>query len=486
VLAAAAIVVVGIGELLRPGGAPAVPAAAAVEPVGSVALVCPEPGTGATLGVRVAGVVVPGQPGQDGEGTAVLRTLPGDEAASARIKQPGDQAEVQAFGVARPPVIARATGALAPGFTADQWGRAPEGDERGMQSVACTAAAAQFWFVGGGATVGRRTRILLVNAEDVAAQVDVEVFGPDGPVDVPAGRGVVVAPRSRQILRVDALVPGTTATAIHVIARSGRVAAAVNDLEVKALQPLGVDWLPAAAGPATRVRLPGVSDGPGPRLLSVVAPGAEDAAVGVRIITEDGSFAPVGAEQIDAPAGQVVTVDLADALDGAAATVELTSDRPVVAGLRQRFGKKDQTPDTAYSAGAAVLTGPAAVTALPASRGEAVRLWVTALDKDVRLGLQVLPFADGVSGKAVDLDPVTVPAGRLGWVDVKVPEGTEWFTLVATPTADSGPMLLAHRVVEEGSNGPLVTGYPWSALRVTVTVPDTQEDLGVALPRADR
>lgn len=486
VVAVAALVVVGLGELLRPAGTPDQPSAAVVEPVGSVSLVCPEPGSTPDIGVRVTGVVVPDLPGQDRDGTAVLRTLPGDEEASARIRVAGGQAEIQAYGVARPPVVAEATGGLAPGFTADQWGRAPLGDARGLASVACAPPGAQFWFVGGGATVGRKTRILLVNAEDVAAQVDLEVFGPDGPVDVPAGRGVVVAPRSREVLRVDALVPGTRITAVHVVARSGRVAAAVDDVEVKALQPLGADWIPASVAPAIRVLVPGLSDGPGPRELSVLSTGDGDADVAVRVITGDGTFVPVGVERIDAPAGQVVTVDLAEALKGVAATVELTSDAPIVAGLRQRFGKDGQTPDTAYSAGAPAITGPSAVSNIPSSRGERVRLWITAPESDAGVDLALLPYAGGrAAATEVALEPVTVKAGRLGWVDVEAPEDGSWYTLVARPREGSGPVVLAHRVVEDGANGPLVTGYPWSPLRVTVSVPATREDLGVALPRPD-
>ena len=482
-VAAVVVVVVGAGTLLRPEPVPPAQGAAVVEPVGSVSVVCPEPGAAEDLGVRLTAAVVPDLPGQDREGLARIVTLPGDRSASAKITVPGGQTQLLAYGIVRPPAEGVAVGGLAPGFVADQWSRDPQGEGRGLASLACAPATASAWYVGGGATVGRRTRILLVNVEDTAAQVDVLVFGPDGPIEAPAGRGVVVRPGSRQVLRLDALVPGAKATAIHVLARTGRVASAVSDIEVKGLEALGSDWIPPSTAPDRTVLVPGVSDGPGPRLLSILAPGDADAAVSVRVLTGEGTFAPVGLETIDAPAGQVVTVDLATALEGQSATVELRSDQPVVAGLRQRIEREGELVETFYSTGAPLLTGPAAVTNLPATRDTRVRLSLTAPSEAAAVDVALLPY-DGGDGaaKPTGRQTVEIGAGKVVNVDLPVPTGVEWYTAVVRPREGSGPIVAAHRVVEPGANGLLVTGYPWSPLRVVVLVPDARENLGVALP----
>lgn len=480
----AALVLVGAGTLLRPTTGAEAPAAPVSEPIASVTTVCPEPGATKDLGVRVTAAVVPGLPGQDRPGTAVLRTLPGPQSASATLTAPGTQAQIQAYGLARPAILGAALGGLAPGFVADQWGRDPAGPGRGLASVACSPAAADQWFVGGAGTVGRSTRLLLVNPEDSPAVVDVRVYGSEGEVDAPGGRGVVVPPRTRVVLRLDALAPGVTHAALHVAASTGRVAAAVSDVEVKGLEPLGSDWIPLAAPPARTVYVPGVSDGPGPRELSVVAPGAVDADVTVKVVTGAGTYTPVGAEEFTVPAGHVVTVDLAKALKGASATVVLTSSVPVAAGLRQRFVRPGELVETSYSAGSLPLTGPAAVTGLPAARGTLTRVSLSAPEGEARVQLALLPYAaGGAPATPTGRLRVTVPAGALVNVDLTAPAGAEWYTAVVTPAEGSAPVLVAHRLIEKGARGLLVTGYPWPPLRVSVEVPAARQDIGVALPR---
>lgn len=190
----------------------------------------PRAGAGTDLGVRVTAAVVPGQPGQDGEaGAAGLETLPGRESASSAIEVPGGQAQVEAFGTRLPAIRAYGEGSLAPGLIADQWGRDPGGQGRGMASTACAPAASEFWFVGGGAIAGRQTRIVLVNPDETSAVVDVLIHGPSG-LHRRARR-----PRPRRqgqdrlVVRLDVLAPGATATAVEVLARTGRIGASVDD-----------------------------------------------------------------------------------------------------------------------------------------------------------------------------------------------------------------------------------------------------------------
>ena len=86
--------IVGMGSLFVGDDASESEATVIAEPIRSSVLLCPEPGTGGNLGVRVTGAIVPGQPGQGGEGEAGLRTLPGAESASSNLKQPGEQGQI--------------------------------------------------------------------------------------------------------------------------------------------------------------------------------------------------------------------------------------------------------------------------------------------------------------------------------------------------------------------------------------------------------
>ncbi|MCF8551944.1 MAG: hypothetical protein K9G05_07705 [Candidatus Nanopelagicales bacterium] len=465
--------------------------AVTVEPIGSTVLLCPEPGTGGDLGVRVTAAVVPGFDGQDSaDGSAGLRTLPGKEYAQSLIRVPGGQAQIEAFGSRLPAIRAFGEGALAPGFVADQWGRDPSGRGRGMASTACAPAASEFWFVGGGAIAGRKTRVVLVNPDETAASVDVIVHGPDGIIDAPAGRGLIIPSQDRLIVQLDVLAPGVNATAFHVIARTGRIGASVDDEQRSGLDSVGTDWIPQSAAPATSVYVPGIINGLGARVLSIVSTSDNDANVSIKVMSAEGTYEPAERNSFTVTAGGVLTVDMAPALpqtpDGALpSTLEITSDQPIVVGMRQFFGGKRVQDETAFSAGAQPFTAPAAVSGLPVRDATDVRLAITAPDTDAELDIVLLPFAGGKDA-AVATAPrrLSIPAGTVKNIKLEAPAGVDWFTAVVTPVAGSGPILAAHRVREKSRYGDLMTGYPWTPLRVQVDVPSANQNASVAIRRA--
>ena len=488
IAAAGVLVITALGTLIQPPVSRVTESATSVQPIGSALLLCPEPGAGPDLGVRVTAAIVPGQPGQDvpdaadaPPSAAGLETLPGRESASSRITVPGGQAQIEAFGTRLPAIRAYGEGHLAPGLVADQWGRSPGGSGRGMASTACAPAAAEFWFVGGGAIAGRQTRIVLVNPDDTAAVVDVLIHGPNGVIDAPAGRGLVVKGQDRLVARLDVLAPGVTATAVQVLARTGRIGASVDDEQRVGLTTVGTDWIPQAAAPATRVYVPGIVSGDGARVLSVVAPGEDDAIVNIRLITPEGTFTPTERSRLDVSAGSVVTIDMSPVLDKQPVTLELTSDQPIVAGLRMFFGGQNVQDETAFSAGAQPYNGPSAVSGLPVRAATDVRLSITAPDTAAEVDIVLLPFRGGKeAAQPTALRRVKIGAGKLRYIKLSPPAGIDWYTAVVTPVEGSGPVIVAHRVREQSRFGDLVTGYPWSPLRTQVVVPTAQQDLAVA------
>jgi hypothetical protein len=473
----AAIVLTVIATLIQQPTPAITEGATAIEPVGSAVLLCPEPGAASDLGVRVTAAVVPGQPGQDEDGTAGLRTLPGRQSAQSRIEVPGGQAQIEAFGTRLPAIEAYGAGGLAPGLVADQWGRDPGGQGRGMASTACAPASSESWFVGGGAIAGRQTRIVLVNPDETAAVVDVIIRGPEGVIDAPAGRGLVVKGQDRLVLRLDVLAPGVSATAVQVLARTGRVGASVDDEQRSGLANIGTDWVPQAALPSRRVYVPGIVNGAGARVLSVSAPGADDAIVDVRVISADGTYAPAERARIEVPADSVVALDMAPILDKRPATLELTSDVPIVAGMRMFFGN-----ETAFTAGALPFDGPAAVSGLPVRPATDVRVSLTAPEGDAAVDISLLPFRGGKD--AAEPTPprrIQIAAGTIRYIRLNAPSGVDWYTAVVTPADGSGPILVAHRLRERSRFGDLVTGYPWRPLRTEVEVPTAVPEPSVAL-----
>jgi len=488
-IALAAIALLAVAGYLAQREVPSVTTVpSTIEPIRATVLLCPEPGTSSDRGVRVSAAVVP-VPGQEGSGRATLATLPGKESARAKITEPGAQTEIPAQGRSLPAVRVIGIGSLAPGLIADQWSRDPSGKGRGMASTACEPASSDFWFVGGGAIAGRVSRIVLVNPDDQAAVVDLDIYGPDGIVDAPGGRGLVVQPTKRLAIGIDELAPGVTTTAVHVIVRTGRIGASIDDDQMSGLDSIGTEWVPQADAPAKQVYVPGVMPGPGARVLAIAAPGEDDAQVSIKVISKLGTYAPADRDSITVPAGTVVSMDMSSVTQGEAVTLELTSDTPIVAGMRQFFGDKTGgkkgkkiQQETAYAAGRHPYVATAAVSGLPIRPKTEVRLAITAPQEPVSVDLSILPFAGiDVVSTPTDTKRIDVPAGEVAWVLLPEPPDASWFTAIVTPRPGSGPMLLAHRVLEKSEYGDLVTGYPWWPLRTEVRVPTAGQDTSVTL-----
>lgn len=529
-----------------------------VQPVDSSTAVCPEPGSVDSSRTTSAITVVPGLPGQDREGESSIayleggdgtgdgsgETVPADEGAVAAdgapqggLSAPGDAAQVVAEESRLPALEIRTLGGLAPGLVAAQTTQDSFNDGRGLSSQACLGPDTTWWFVGGGSTAGRESQLVLVNPESTPAELEVAISGPEGPVSVPRLRGIVVEPRSRVVVRLSREAPRLPAVAWRVTVRQGRVMAAVSDRETEGFVPRGADWIPASVDPATRVLIPGVIGGPGGRQLLIHAPGDLSATVRVRLITAGGSFVPAATPEIEVPGGTVVAVDLDSALQGDDATVDLQSDQPIVAGVRQRHpgvnASAGSLEELSFTAGAALIPGNAAVTGLPAERSTGVTVWLTAPDDiitierapaemtdmgdmesqesadpgaasaeptttvapsgsgaaddsvaaPVSVSLRILAASpDGEPLPEIDDIVVSVPRGRLVAVEIPRPEGAAWFTAVAT--VSGGEVVIAHRAVRRNKDGSLVTGYPWRPLRTTVVVPRAVPAPGLAISGA--
>ena len=521
-----------------------------VQPVDSSTSVCPEPGSvGGSLTTSIV-TVVPGLPGQDSPGDAVIDFLQGQEGDGSGgtveddslvpgadiqgdLTAPGDVARVTADTNRLPALEVRARGGLAPGLIASQTTRDSFSEGRGLASQVCLGPDTTWWFVGGGSTVGRESALVLVNPEETSAELEVTISGPDGPVSTPRLRGLVVEPRSRVVVRLSREAPRLSAAAWRVTVRQGRVMAAVSDFEVEGFVPRGADWIPSSIDPATRVLVPGVKGGLGSRQLLVHAPGELTATVQLRLITAEGSFVPAATPEIEVPGGTVVLVDLGESLQGDDATVDLQSDLPIVAGVRQRHiadaEPESSLEETSFTAGAPLIDSLAATTGLPAERNTSVTVWVTVPDDVIEIERAPIPEMEGDATDASDMPvptsgspsptatavpqgtadevdtvdvtlsilpvspegaampaaediTVSVPRGRLVAIDIPRPEGADWFTAVAR--VSGGSVVIAHVAQRRTKDGPLVSGYPWRPLRSAVVVPRAVPDPGLAISGA--
>ena len=483
--AAASVAVLAclVAGLARP--APPTGQAASVVPLSTSVLACPNPATtGSTT--STVGLVAPaaGDPGSDGASTAPVGkatlTAQGVKAAPVvTLSTPGTTGNAATPKGKTHPYLARGEGGLAPGIAAGQVTSTTATESRGLRAVACTSPSGDSWFVGGGGSVGRRTTVLLTNSDSTPALVDILVFGPDGPVPARGGEGILVPARQQRTVRLDVLVPGTTRTALHVVSRSGRVSAAVQDIDTKGLIPRGADFVPQSQPPATRVVVPGVLGGipDSRRFLQVVATGDADAIVNLHLVADDGTFAPESSAVLEVAAGSVAQVDLAPFLtNNTVAGVLLESDVPVVAGVRTVLPLAGGGAEQAYTAGTAPLTGPAAFAPVTTDDTRRASLLLTAADADAHLTLTVLD----PSGGAPTTRDLVVPGGTSTRVTLTAP--LTGAALVLTPADGSGPVEALLLLSAPRSDGFMVSTVPFVSGSTTVTVPPVRPDPATGVP----
>ena len=522
VLAAAGLVAAAVA----PSAEPAAPQTT-YRPVSAAVLTCPEL-TGAGEATNVLGAMVAGP--ADGPGSAALRPMTAD-ADLVRLAAPGEPVAVRAGQRSQPPILMQADGSWAPSGFAGVVARQVSGPSEGLASAACSPPGPHWWFVGAGSQLGRGAALLVSNPAEEPARFDISLYSGAGPVQALAGKGIDLGPRSNVRLRLDALAPDEDLLAIEVRATSGRVAAAVRDVAVPSEdRPRGVDFIPAAQAPGTRLVVAGIPEGDGARDVVLVNPGTQFATVTPRLLTANGAEAIEGLAAIAVPAGAVIRVDLTRVLSGRSGTLDLTSDVPVTGGARAAWGGAQR--EAVWLSAVPLIGGPdplGGAAAVPAGPGLTTTVTVAAPDGEVRGTLTVVATqsddvaalsgtpadasaddgdaapeeGDDPADEDVDAAPgaslpeVVIPtdAVRTETIAVVVPAGGQRSIVVPGSGADapaglttvswrsdpgSGPAAVSHVTLDEEL--PLATGYPWWPIASSVTAVAVREDLGILAP----
>ncbi|MEV4071195.1 DUF5719 family protein [Nonomuraea fuscirosea] len=411
----------GVAYVTTPAPLPPPPSAPRKVAVESVTAVCP-----GAKGQRV-GVYLPG-------------TVNGETMADAK------------------PFVTKGPAGLEAGYLT----RVTKGAGRGLAGVRCTEPSAATWLVGPG-PANADVRLHLTNADKTPALADVQVYAAEGPISGDAGTGLEIAPGEHREIDLRTLAPSADIMALSVTTVFGRVAVAAR----ATLETGGVDWLPPAAPPATRVVVPGIPGGGGPRRLLVAAPGEGDATVRIRAVSEDAEFAMRGKESLDVPAGGVVALDVTTGIAGSASALVLTSSAPVVAGLV--ITGTGGRSDVAFTAGTPSLDLGSAV----ARNAAGSELLLTAVGGPGAVRVQV------VAGEGAEQEPfdVEVAAGRTRAVRLKA-KGD--FAVVVTPV--SGEVYGGRVVRERLRTGLLLTAQPLAPARMWTMLPPLTDTPRVVLP----
>ncbi|WP_163275287.1 DUF5719 family protein [Cellulomonas iranensis] len=301
-----------------------------------------------------------------------------------------------------------------------------DGDARGLAAASCRAPSSDDWLVGGATGIGSTSTLVLSNPGLTAAQVTLEVFGPNGPVEQTTAQHVV-GPGATRTVDLGGTAAGQSALVVHVTVAGGQVAARVQDTAVLGFTPAGTDLVVPGSAPAARQVVTGLdveasavgaSDAP---VLRLLAPGDAATTAHVSLLGADGPVALPGADEVPLAPGEVVDVPLGG-LPAGTWTAVVDADVPVVAAaVVSRSGVPGALDDEARverAWSASTATDVHGVVALP--RGIAARLVVAAVGQDdedrgrTRATLRALDR----DGTVLSEVPVTVDAGTTGAWDV--------------------------------------------------------------------
>lgn len=306
-------------------------------------------------------------------------------------------------------------------------GSAQLGDDdlSGFAASACTAPRMESWLVGGSGLTGASDLVVLANPGDVAARVELTVYGALGASTPAAARDILVPPGVQRVIPLASIALGEGSPVVRVTASEAPVAASLQTSITRTLLPTGLDQVGPAATPAERQTIPGftVVTEPGDAgasntttLLRLLAPGADTEAT-VEISRTGGGV--VDERTVPLAAAVPLELDL-DGLEPGSYTVRVVADAPVTTALWEATGYAEGD-DFAWLPAADPLSVPSL---FAVARGPSPALMLSN-DADEDVVVQVVSDAgDG------DADEVAVPAGgsvrhavRSGAVYQLVPAG---------------------------------------------------------------
>jgi hypothetical protein len=274
-----------------------------------------------------------------------------------------------------PALISRVQGRDVPPLAGASSASVSAPDLRGLAADACRPALFDSWLVGGRATTGAADLVLIANPGEVAATVDITVYGTDGPVVPPGGESIAIPPRTQRVIPLSGLALGQAGPVVRVSAEGAPVRASLQSSLVQTLVPLGVDQQSAIAVPSSVQVVPNVvvTTPPGESgasdattILRVLAP-ASDTTATVRVVPLDES-GEVRGSTVPLTAGVPAELELGGLpLGRYAVVVESAVDAPtdLVAAVWQSAGNDfawlTSSPPLTAPAPFAVASGPTSV-----------------------------------------------------------------------------------------------------------------------------
>lgn len=334
-----------------------VPTAQQLVCAGSVLRLADDSGEGATV---VSALGHPELDAAASDGTVTTSSIETSDAAT------GGTVSAPAV-VSTPPTSAGATESAL--LSAAQTELVDEGDFVGLAAAGCGVASGDSWLAGGSTAVGRTTLLSLTNPSEVAATVDLEIYGENGRVTAPGTSGIIVAPNGQRVLSLAGFAPGIVSPVVRVQSTGGQVSATLQQTIVRGLNPGGLDIIGSSSELSTETVIPGVlvtdlaavqslRTGGDPQFddietaLRVFAPGEGSVSITIGV-SPDGAADAGTSFTLEVEAGRVTDIPI-EQLETGSYTISVTSSDPLAAAARVTSAK-DAATDFAWFAAAPLL-----------------------------------------------------------------------------------------------------------------------------------
>jgi hypothetical protein len=214
-------------------------------------------------------------------------------------------------------------------------------DIAGFAASVCAPPAMETWLAAGSGLTGAADLVLLSNPGDVAAQVDLAVFGADGRGEPDAGAGILVPAGEQRIVPLASLALGEVSPVVLVSATQAPVQATLQSTLTRTLVPVGVDQGGATGLPRESQTIPAFSavgggDEPTETMIRLLAP-SDDTTATVTIRPVGGSTTAASFTDLALTAGVPIEVEV-DTLPEGRYRVDVDADAPVVASVHTTTG----------------------------------------------------------------------------------------------------------------------------------------------------
>lgn len=280
---------------------------------------------------------------------------------------------------------------------------------QGAVGANCQAPSVEQWLIGANTTVGRESLLLISNPNNTDATIDLNLYGPNGPIDSAGLNGIAVSANRSVVLPLAGFAPETESLTVHLTAHGAAVSSWIQQKTIRGTVAAGADLISPSIDAAKSLVIPGllkrgtddatklIAGNPNysdltPR-LSVYVPGSVEATFTAQIIGADSKTYGTVVQQT-VQGGQSLFFPITGLKDGDY-SVFITSSQPLIGQVQFSRTKSGKTPNTDFAYLPAVASSSSAqVIAVPNS---GISKLTVAASADAPAAVKVVDLGSGTA-----------------------------------------------------------------------------------------